>query len=140
MLGRYYTRAVLRRSFSLVPLALFGISIVLFLLVLIPSIRTRLRNSAVFASVPANLRITGTAYVLLTGPNQQARKVPVPGVTVESGGFRTTTNTAGKYDLTFPAKEPSDVPLLFSLGGKEFVRRITFPPDEKPVSFDFVVP
>jgi hypothetical protein len=139
MLWKYYSRSIFRRAFSLVPIVLFSISIIMFLLVLIPATRIRLRNSSILLGVPGTFQVSGTVYESIKSPGQPTRQQPIAGVTVEGGGVRTTTNAIGSYDLQFAASEPNNLPLIFTYHGREFITRVSLSLDTRTLHQDFTV-
>jgi len=136
MLLRYYARAFSRRAFVLFPLLLFFISLGLFVLALVSSARTHLRNSTLLATAPLSLEVQGTVLAAAADGSPKG----LSGVNVEAGGFRTTTSVMGDYRLRFDALTTQNLPVVFSYQGRENLRRVSFPPGSMIARYDLVLP
>jgi len=141
LLAKYYLRSFWRRTFIVLPMILFGISLFLFSLVLFPSLRARLRGSAFLATAePPSLTISGIVYQAVIRGDGKSDHTPVEGAQVESGGFRTTTSPSGTFSLTILSPVDAEIPMIFSHSGVERVIRVSFRPGRKSLEHNFVFP
>ena len=140
MISRYYCKALLRRTLGVFPIFLFSVSFALFLLVLVPSARIRLRNSTLLSTAPFTVQITGIVYEATPHQGGVEGHRLLAGVTVESGGFRTLTSPTGAYELKLVSHEQKEVPVIFSYQGHDYVTRISFALDGQAIRHDFAIP
>jgi hypothetical protein len=79
-------------------------------------------NSDIFVNRPTELIIEGTIYTT----SQDGEIVETIGVTIESGGYITTSNCDGYFYLKFSCVNKTDVPVIFKHNNIEVIRRYDF--------------
>jgi hypothetical protein len=136
ILAKYYGRAAAKHLVGYLPLLLFAISLGLFALAVVPSLRDQVRNSTLLSGATLNLEIEGTVSET-SDTKGQSVTVPLAGVKVEAGGFRTETAANGEYRLKILSKAQQNVPVLFSHGGREAIRRVSFSAASRIARQDF---
>lgn len=138
ILSIYYTRSFFKRFMGGISLLLFFISAVLFLAILLPSFRQHIHDSKLISSAPYELHITGRIFEQAKGSSGEIIIRPLTGATIESGGFNTTSDLTGSYNLEFISRRLEDVPLIFRHGDREAVKRINFSNGDYKVQEDFI--
>ena len=137
ILARYYGRAIAKQLIGYLPLMLFTISLGLFAVAVVPSLRDQARNSTLLSGATLNLEIEGTVSETSATQGQNVT-VPLAGVKVEAGGFRTETTANGEYRLKILSKAQQDVPVLFSHRGREAISRVSFSSASRITRKDYV--
>ncbi len=115
---KYYFRKA-RKSFNL-SILLFGLSITLFLCILIPNILHRL---PIFKNWEKIYSIKGE----LTFPDNYK---PTKKFYVEIGGHKTQINNNGTFELRFPSRTSKNIPILISFEDSILFYRISYSNDE----------
>lgn len=138
LLAKYYFRAFWRRSFVLLPGALFAVSLLLFLLILVPALRVKLRTSPFLSGVdPSSLTLSGKVYAAVRQRDGRTENRLVTGAQVESGGYRASTSSSGEYTLTILSPVNSEIPVIISYSGAQSITRVSFASGRKSLQQDF---
>ncbi len=98
---RYYLRRAVKRSIGLLPFLIFAISFLMLVLAALLTVDQRLYDIPIIPFGPKTLEVAGTAYGRAGSEGGASDFRPLPGAVVESGGFRTTSDSNGAYQLRF---------------------------------------
>jgi hypothetical protein len=138
MLARYYLRSVAKRTLGAVPAFIFLVSLALFIAVLVPKFRDRLRESQPGSDGLLTLQIVGSVFEETRGPDGTATIAPVSGAAVEIGGYGTTSDPSGAYELKFGSPTLRAIPIVFRWGNHEVIERVDFPAGGGEIEKDFI--
>lgn len=137
LLIRYYLRSFHRRT-AYTPLIFLIISITLVGVILMPSLRQRLREAAQLSTqVPAR-QVFGTVSEQVIIPNEPVSIKPISGAIIEIGGEHTISNTDGTYELMFHSRTGNRLPIIFRHGDREEIDRVNLPEGGDKVRKDFI--
>ena len=114
-------------------------SLALIVLVLVPGLKQRLRESAFLSRGSETLVVSGAV-----SKHQRDRKgkdftKPAEGVIIEVGGFRATTDKGGNYELRFSTRAREHIPVVLRWDRSDRVERIAFPCGEYRLKKDFTI-
>jgi hypothetical protein len=137
ILVKYYLRSISKRTLGLIPFLIFLLALLLFAVILLPSFGQRLRESSLLSFGQLTLRVAGTVSKKTKNASGVMSVRPVSGVVIESGGFRTTSNFAGAYELKFRSQQTQDIALIVRYDRREIIDRISFPLGEYKMQKDF---
>ena len=140
LLSRFYTRSAAKSLFSRLPLVLFVVSFLLFAIVMIPSIRDRLRNSRLLTQQMVTFSFSGKVGRMVSVPNGFPEILALPGATVEVGGSKGTTDENGKYELQAQAYAGQTIPIVFTYQRTSAIDRVSVPNVGKEIKEDFTFP
>jgi len=116
---------------------LFGVSLVLFFLILFPNLGHRVPFVGQWDYV---LELQGTIYEEVNTASENATRPPLAAATVEIGGYRVSTSGEGAYRLRFVSRSLADIPVIISVGESTYIREVSFPSGQFTMKQDFVVP
>lgn len=134
LLFKYYFRYFLRK-FS-ISLFLFLISLVLFAFVFFPSLGQTIRQSNLISNRPIELKIEGVVYKI----NETGNKEFISGVLIETGGYKTTSDINGYYELSFNTVNLTDIPVIYSYQENEIIKRYSFDKTLISIKGDILIP
>jgi hypothetical protein len=121
------------------PMLLFILSFLLFVMLLIPNMGQKLLEKLdISSSGHREYRVLGTVWEQVRREKNVIDTKPLPAVVVEIGGFSTFTDTAGRFELKFRSMNSKDIPIIFRLGTKERIDRITFGTGNSTIQMGFV--
>jgi hypothetical protein len=126
MLIKYYTRQVLGRLPGAVPIIIFCLSFFIFAALFVPPVGRWVRESPLSRRAEHRLCVRGVTTRMVTMPAGSVAEEPVGGTVVEVGGFRTTADSAGRYELLFLSESRTGIPVVFRLGKREIIRRVDY--------------
>lgn len=109
-LTRYYYR-VFRRRVIVAPYIIFGVSLYLFLVALIPGFDAPLRAMGLDVQHPERHSVSGIVTTTSKGSIQ-----PVAQAQIMVGGYATTTDQTGAYKLQFLSPHTSKLAITVSVG------------------------
>jgi hypothetical protein len=136
LLTKYHLRSFGRRT-AYTPIALFLISFILFALILMPSVRQRIREKVKTSSMNTALQVFGTISEEVIIQNGPVTMRPISGAIIEIGGEHTLSNPDGTYKLTIHSPTKQRLPIIFNYGNREVIDRISFPEGRDRVQKDF---
>lgn len=137
MLARYYGRRSLKTAATKLPYALFATSFMLFAIVLLPSLRLRIRDSALLSGLPQRIQLQGSVTEVFKDSKGNRIERPFEGITVEVGAIKTRTSADGKYQLLVDVFGDHSLPIILSTQTQSTVRRISIPEHAKIAVNDF---
>jgi hypothetical protein len=107
-----------------VAFVLFLVSALLFLAVLVPAALHRLPVAAMWPQV---LVLKGSVSRFAGGEHESE---PLSAAIIEIGGYRTSTDANGSFDLRFSSQTLVDIPVIIRFDEGLFVRSVSFKPGE----------
>jgi len=110
----------------------------MFLIVMVPEFRLRLRDKLV--DLPNTLIMTGTVLEEAQNFKGTIDRKPASGAVIEGGGYRTYSKSDGSYSLQFISKARNDIPVVVHKGRKQIVIRVDFPAHENYLKKDIIIP
>lgn len=126
MLLGFYGASLRKRIFTIWPFVLFGISIVLFLSVLIPNL---LHRFPLPGEWPGQFELHGTVLIKASASASDT-PTAIPGAKIEIGGYRTVTDQAGEFHIEFVSESSTDIPIVIVWPNGVTIERISFEPDQ----------
>src|SRR5918912_3843745 len=126
LLGKYYLRSFHRRT-PYTPLIFLLISIMLVGVILVPSLRQRLREAAQLSITDPDREVFGTISEQVVIPNEPVSLRPISGAIIEIGGEHTISNPDGTYELIFHSPTGNSLPIIFRYGDREVIDRFSLP-------------
>ena len=123
MLLTYYLRDFWKRIFITWPVILFAVSLVLYLLILIPN--TVLHRFPILGEWPRVLELDGNVLMEINEANHD-KCLGVAGATVEVGGYNSITNRDGKFHIEFVSKSSTNIPVIIQYSNKTLIKRVSF--------------
>jgi hypothetical protein len=118
----YHLRGFWRRIPLGLPFILFFISLFLFLLVLIPNFAYRF---PIIGDWPRKLELCGTVLVKESNACHNSA-IAAMEATIEIGGYKSTTNEEGKFQISFLSKSCDDIPIIIQWQGNIAIERVSF--------------
>lgn len=140
LLCKYHLRSFSRFTVTKgIAYLLFLISCFLFCIIIFPTFRQRLVSSQFLSQAPRTLTLTGITYSNVINRHGAVYRLPQQGVIVESGGFRTVSDSKGIYTLCFVSKSQDDIPIIAHIGSTQILIRVSFPKTENRLTKNVVI-
>ena len=118
LLCKYHARAaLLHSSRAVLPFLILLLSISIVLLIILPNVGARLRDSAFLSSLPWQVEISGKV-VHTSKETPPKLDLAIPGATVHCGGRKTVSDASGAYRLRFQADHLDRIPIVVEYAGK----------------------
>lgn len=121
ILVRYYISSIRKQIFTLWPITLFAISIVLFLAILVPNLAHRL---PILGLWPKEYKLSG--IVLQRVGAAKYDLVKLQGAKIEIGGYSSISDHEGLFRVKFLSTSSTGIPLIIVWSDKPVVKRISF--------------
>lgn len=119
-LAWYQLRTTLRRS-SVTSWVVLFIALYVSMALVIEPLQAPLKLVGIEFPALTRYQITGTV--------RDSNLDPVPAVRVVVGGYSTTTDPSGAYNLRFPADSPQGVAIVFTDGSADAIRLVDIDAD-----------
>lgn len=133
ILGRFYARQAWRRR-PHYPLLVMLVSLFLLSATAFPPIGGWLGSVGFPVDRTVQLRLSGTVSNATTSGVQ-----PAAGVKVAVGGFSTTTDSGGRFNLLFRSLERTSIPVVVGQGSRRTVRELDFAGVDQTARLDVVL-
>jgi hypothetical protein len=131
---RYYVSNLRRWIFTLWPLVLFIISILLFLAILVPNFAHRLPILGVW---PKEYELSGSVLQRVQSDNNDL--VKLQGAKIEIGGYSSLSNQDGLFDIKFVSESSTGIPVIIVWSDRAVIKRISFEPGQFQKTEVFIV-
>lgn len=118
----------------------FLVAALVFCTIFIPRVRRAVRACAYLPKGQQQVCLRGQVYRRVWCSEGGVRSEPAAGTIVEAGGFRSTSNAAGTYELSFPSETRDSVPIVYRCGNQEMLRRVSFPSKHDVAYVDVTLP
>jgi len=134
-----YRINLINKMFAKLPLLLFAITFILFLIILVPNVAHR---SPMLSSVfnpdvwPRELELSG--YIYLNTINDD-NLFAVPGAKIEIGGYNAVTDSEGMFRKGFVSESFNNIPVVIQWSNKTWIKRVSFESNEFKKSEVFVL-
>lgn len=123
MFFMYYLRDFYKKKFPTWPIIFFIISLILFLLVLIPNIM--LHRLPILGEWPIIFELHGSVLIE-TNDSNSSRFIGVTGTMVEIGGYKSMTDQEGKFHIKFVSESSTNIPVIIQWSNKVVIKRVSF--------------
>jgi len=123
LIFKYCLRDFWKKIFTTWPIILFVISLVLFFLVLTPSIV--LHRLPILGEWPNIFELYGSVLIE-TNDSNSSRFIGVTGTMVEIGGYKNMTDQEGKFHIKFVSKSSTNIPVIIQWSNKVVIKRVSF--------------